>query len=279
MVIAVAMGMVASFAVAACGGDTMIGTTGPGGSNSSGGASGTTGLGAAGGLKGNSGARTTVDSGYCSLPPSRKMGTEGSECCSDGDCYVYPAFCKLPAACINGRCGPCEQASGGGSGGPIGAGGSTATDASSVSSGKASIEFTVTGRDSYCGPGCPAPAISIMDSEGRTLTLEEGCQTDCRTCLPAPCIYCPAIGVAITDVKLDWDGTVYVASACGAGNACAKSRFAPPGRYTATFCATPGKLTGPDGGIQQCVNTGPSKCGSVEFDFPSTTVVKGTVGP
>jgi hypothetical protein len=45
------------------------------------------------------------------------------------------------------------------------------------------------------------------------------------------------------------------------------------------MCATPGKIVGPDGGVQQCVTSGQSKCGTVDFDFPSSTVVKGTVGP
>jgi hypothetical protein len=28
-----------------------------------------------------------------------------------------------------------------------------------------------------------------------------------------------------------------------------------------------------------CTNTGPEKCGTVTFEFPSGTVVQGTVGP
>lgn len=68
-------------------------------------------------------------------------------------------------------------------------------------------------------------------------------------------------------------------TSCGTGKSCAEPVFAKPGKYTAKMCVTPGKLTGPDAGQRQCVTTGPEKCGSVEFDFPSSTVVKGAVGP
>ncbi len=84
----------------------------------------------------------------------------------------------------------------------------------------------------------------------------------------------------MTGATLDWDGSYNTTSTCGPGTTCVQSVFAKPGTYTAKMCATPGDLTGPDGGFQQqCVNTGPPKCGSVQFDFPSSTVVKGTVGP
>jgi hypothetical protein len=157
-------------------------------------------------------------------------------------------------------------------------------DSGDVSPGNAVIEFTVRGPGAYCGPACPGPPINVKDSEGQALTLAGSCMTDCSSCMPHSCISCPAIGVAVTGAKLDWDGTYYTTSTCvPAGavgtNACRTPAHAKPGTYTATFCATHGILTGPDGGIQQCVTSGPPKCGSVEFDFPSSTVVKGTVGP
>ena len=78
---------------------------------------------------------------------------------------------------------------------------------------------------------------------------------------------------------MEWDGTNYVTSTCGAGKSCTEPTYAKPGKYTATMCATPGKLTGPDAGARVCVASGAAKCGSVEFDFPLSSVVKGTVGP
>ena len=78
---------------------------------------------------------------------------------------------------------------------------------------------------------------------------------------------------------MEWDGTVYATSTCGAGTSCTGPTYVKPGKYSATVCATPGSLTGPDGGVPQCVTSGPVQCATVEFDFPSSTVVKGTVGP
>jgi len=170
-------------------------------------------------------------------------------------------------------------ASTGGSTGMGGSGSSAGTGGgSSVSPGKASIEFAVTGPESYCAPICPAPAIKIEDSSGHELLLTETCRVDCGTCIEQ-CPSCLNVASAVTGIKVDWDGTVYTGSTCGAGLSCVEATFATPGKYTATFCATPGTLIGPDGGLHQCVTTDPPKCGSVTFDFPSSTVVKGTVGP
>jgi hypothetical protein len=46
----------------------------------------------------------------------------GSPCCSNEDCFFYPIFCKIPAACVDGVCGPCEGSPGGTVIGPPGAG-------------------------------------------------------------------------------------------------------------------------------------------------------------
>jgi hypothetical protein len=75
-----------------------------------------------------------------------------------------------------------------------------------------------------------------------------------------------------------WDGSYTTKSTCGAGFACDKTMYAQPGTYTAKMCAAPGTLTG-QSGSQACTNTGPGKCGTVTFEFPSSTVVKGTIGP
>lgn len=153
----------------------------------------------------------------------------------------------------------------------------------STSPGKASIEFTTTPLVSYCRPSaCGEPTIGIKDAAGNALELFTTCtDVSCASCSQSGCpnFFCPPTGAVVTSAKMDWDGTSYVTSTCGAGTSCMELRYAKPGKYTATFCATPGKLTGPDGGTRQCVASGPAQCGQVEFDFPSATVVKGTVGP
>ncbi len=166
-------------------------------------------------------------------------------------------------------------AGGNGSGGSIqaGAGGS-------ASPGTVSIEFTV-GAGSYCHRSCqPGSTIEVRDASGRALSPGNLCTVDCTTCTNSLCPPLPCLpDGAVTGAHLDWDGRYYAESTCGSGTSCVEPAIAPPGKYTATFCATPGTLTGPDGGFQQCVTSGPAQCGSVQFDFPSTAVVKGTIGP
>jgi hypothetical protein len=169
--------------------------------------------------------------------------------------------------------------------GPRGTGGAAASDGSrdtgGVLPGKVSIEFKVIGPASYCS-GCGLPPISLRDAEGRELMLSAGCDLDCETCaglLPScHSIICAAVNV--TGQTLDWDGSYYTTSTCGAGKQCAQSVIAKPGRYTATMCASPGALNGPrTSSDTTCVLTEPAKCGSVGFEFPSSMVVEGTVGP
>ena len=158
------------------------------------------------------------------------------------------------------------------------------TAQSSSSPGNVSIEFTVVGSDSYCmQSNCgEAPSIDIEDSSGHSLfTVSASCSSvSCDTCSTSPCpgYACQVRGIPVSGASLDWDGKYNATSTCGTGTSCVTFTYASPGRYTAKMCATPGKIEGPDGGVQQCVTSGPPKCGSVDFDFPSSTIVKGTVG-
>jgi len=252
-----------AFVMPACGGSTTgSGSIGSSGSTSSGGAAG------AGGSWGAPECTKGTDCGYplvCVTCP------DGIDSCPTG------------ANCVNGHCVTTYShecgANTGGTTGTGGAQGSSGTGGrSSVSPGKVSIEFTVTGPESYCAPICPAPEIEIQDASGRALVRTEVCRVDCGSCIES-CPSCLNIGTAITGIKMDWDGAVYQSSTCGAGLSCLEPTFASPGRYTAMFCATRGTLAGPDGGLRQCVTSGPPKCGTVTFDFPSSVAVKGTVGP
>lgn len=241
-----------------------------------------------------------------SAAPNGSGGSSGErgapECTKGSDCG-YPLIClhcpdgidscPTGANCVGGRCvttysHECSLSSGGSTGLGGSGGVSTGGTAGGVSPGKATIEFTVTGPNSYCMTmQCLAgtvPSIDIKDASGHSLfNITASCSdVSCSTCQPSPCpgYYCPPpSGVVVTGSKLEWDGSHTVASTCGAGTSCIETVYAPPGRYTAEMCATPGKLTGLDGGVQQCVTTGPAKCSSVDFDFPSSTVVRGTVGP
>src|SRR5450432_1521472 len=153
-----------------------------------------------------------------------------------------------------------------------------------VSPGTTSIDFKVAGAGSYCMMSdCGAgPSIGIKDAAGGALTLETSCSNvACASCSKSACpgFACQPMGIAVTGAHLDWNGGYYATSTCGAGTSCLEPVFAKPGMYTATVCATPGMLTGGDAGPAKCVASGPAKCGQVQFEFPSMTVVNGTIGP
>jgi hypothetical protein len=155
----------------------------------------------------------------------------------------------------------------------------------STSPGNVSIEFAVAGPDSFCMQSTcgEAPTIDVEDPSGQSLfSVSASCSSvSCETCSTSPCpgFACQIRGIQVSGAKLDWDGRYNVMSTCGGSTACVTYAYANPGRYTAKMCATPGKITGADAGVPQCETSGPAKCGSVEFDFPSSTVVQGTVGP
>lgn len=169
-----------------------------------------------------------------------------------------------------------------GSNGGGGAGGNSGGSGGSGSPGTVTIEFTVVGPDSYCATASPCtggPSIDVLDSSGHSFfSVVRNCSdVDCTTCqtMSCPGFYCPPpSGVPVTGAKLTWDGAYTTRSTCGAGSTCDQTTYAAPGTYTAKMCAAPGTLSG-----QVCTNTGPGKCGTVTFEFPSGTVVQGTVGP
>lgn len=228
---------------------------------------------------------TTTVVMFVMLACSSSNGTGSGTSATGGSSGIGGSVASGGTANAGGAVGTGASSGTGGFSGSGGDGGvNTGGTGGGVSPGKASIEFTAVGPDSYCMTSqCNAGAsIGLKDSSGKALTLTTNCSdVSCKTCTSSACpgYFCQPNGIAITGAGLDWDGRNYVTSTCGAGTSCVEPAYAKPGKYTATMCATPGKLTGPDAGPRQCITSGPVKCGSVEFDFPSSTLVKGTVGP
>jgi hypothetical protein len=135
---------------------------------------------------------------------------------------------------------------------------------------------------SFCDqlPLCAFSAghISIATASGQSLQLSAGlCPTICSAqCAPVPCTAaCPiGGGQPVTEVALTWDGSYVESGTCGTGTACFRPRFAPPGRYTARMCVTPGTLAPGDGGPATCTATGPQECADVTFDVPGPALVE-----
>jgi hypothetical protein len=171
--------------------------------------------------------------------------------------------------------------------GCAGSGGSSVPDSGQIghdggtrSPGSTTITFSAEGG-MYCRHGCDGPAeLSIGVAQGQSFILTGECDVSCATCanMECPPLVC-APDDAVTGASFTWDGSYFAESKCGAGVSCVTPRFAPPGRYTATFCATPGAITGLHGGTAECTPLGPAQCTSIEFDFPSTTVATGTLTP
>jgi hypothetical protein len=98
---------------------------------------------------------------------------------------------------------------------------------------------------------------------------------------------CTNVCIAAERLKMEgamttWDGSYFQASTCGAGKSCFEDACAPPGKYLAHMCAYP---DGEDGGAGPFCSFNPQAvpakavCVEVPFDFPSTGVVEGTIGP
>jgi len=90
-------------------------------------------------------------------------------------------------------------------------------------------------------------------------------------------IACPvgSYGTAVTESTFTWDGFYFQSGSCENGSAvavsCVASRFAVPGSYVARFCATPGMLSRPDGGVHPvCTPTGTQFCVDTSFALPSS---------
>lgn len=139
------------------------------------------------------------------------------------------------------------------------------------------ITFTAKDPHSLCRvEDCSgAPPITIRSLHGeQPLVLSPGRNaTLCASCAaPATGPHCSPMGVGVERVEIDWDGTHYGLSSCGAGTPCAARRIAEPGRYVAELCALKSTRTIDSIGAPTCVDTGQRVCLRVEFDLPGPPV-------
>jgi hypothetical protein len=146
--------------------------------------------------------------------------------------------------------------------------------------GSVTFELTAAGAPAvtYCvGRNCGTEWLTIKTVMGQELGLTHSCMSDCASCRQVGCTLLCALPQPLKPegVQQVWDGTYFTPSMCGQGNACANANCAPPGRYVATMCA--GVKNNPD--MMFCETDPNQQCVDVEFDYPTSQVVRGTVGP
>jgi hypothetical protein len=154
------------------------------------------------------------------------------------------------------------------------------------SAGTVTMRLVLPADKAFCdqSSGCESVAhvVVLTPSGGAVGASVPWCSTTCSAaCMPSPCpgIACFAQGIALKTTDYPpWDGSTSGVSTCGQGTTCYQPGFIPAGHYVARMCATPGTLATADGGsLPTCTATGPRECVDVPFDFPSATVVEGSL--
>ncbi len=129
---------------------------------------------------------------------------------------------------------------------------------------------------SYCGSDCSVGWLEITSSEGASVVVDLPCgAVTCDRCEQAVCKATACKNSPLTTLGLEyvWDGTRFLANACGAASLCQERSCVPPGRYVAKMCVA---LAETAAGAAACVASEKVLCTPpVAFDFPGTALVTG----
>ena len=184
-------------------------------------------------------------------------------------------------------------------------GGSTSSTSSSTSSsgssgfitdggpgncgGPVAFQLTVSGDASFCtGQGsCSAEWLTVQRADKTPVQIDTSCVAACGACEPVGCPgNCPQPSpVPKTGATKTWlNGRIFTDKKCnskagGGSIPCSEPACAPAGKYIAHMCAFRAGDAGAGNGCSAEAATPAQICTDVEFDFPTTSPVKGTVGP
>jgi len=196
----------------------------------------------------------------------------------------HEIFCSTFLVVLATACGGATTGGsgndGGGASGSGGGGGTPNPGPVTCTAGSVTFEFTSAGAPAvtYCvGKNCGVEWLAVKDASGQEMALTHSCSSDCALCQQMGCDLLCALPRVMTPEgeRQVWDGTFFTQGMCGQGNTCAIANCAPPGKYVATMCAGVKNNTDP----MFCMTDPDQQCVDVEFDYPTTSVVRGTVGP
>jgi hypothetical protein len=187
----------------------------------------------------------------------------------------------LALTACGGATVPEGNAGGSGAAGSAGSGGGGA-EAGPVGCTVGSVTFELIAAGApaveYCtGKNCGTEWLAIKSASGQELQITHPCMSDCTSCRQEGCALLCALPQPLKPegVRQEWDGTFFTPGTCGQGDMCANPNCAPAGKYVATMCA--GVKNNPD--AMFCETDPNQQCVDVEFGYPTTDVVRGTIGP
>ncbi len=168
-----------------------------------------------------------------------------------------------------------------GAGVTAGSGGAGGSSSSGTCQGSVMFELEIQSaspRD-YCTNACGA-WFSLQEIDAASYRDPCGVRS-CDTCELGPCpsVWCGDLPLSSSSLSAAWSGEHFVSATCGEDLVCTTGECAPPGRYTVAMCVTE-NLNRFWGTTNDCTRVGEVVCTEVEFDWPMTGVVKGTInGP
>lgn len=253
--------LVASLALAACGGEQFSTGSEPTAS-------------------GAGGRTTQLDTGEASGTAGTKASNAGGSASSSGGAAKGGSASAHAGAAGGGGTSVGAASSGGGasSGGdtaqpPGSDGGSAVQDCANGHITFRMLPSTRLEQDYLCDAGCGTGWLTITDAQGASaFSISSACGTaSCETCEVQSCGAAACLPTVLTakGTELVWTGMYLAKDTCGDHMACQRQDCVKPGKYKARACAALNQGQTEYG----CLPKDEQLCAEVEFDFPGQSTV------